>query len=1150
MSKKFLSGINVTGTAILKTVVNAVEDTDKFLVLDSSGNVDFRTGTELLSDIDAVPVSRTITINGTTYDLSANRTWTIATNSGTVTSVSLSRSGDALTITGSPITSSGTINIGFSGSISQYIRGDGTLASFPSLTGFVPYTGATNDLNLGSRNLLANNLLINNAFLGFASIVASATQVVLTVNSVPTYIVTGSGGQTIKLPDATTLPNGANYVFNNNQSSGALLINNNSNTLVVSIPSGGYCTLELTDNSIAAGSWDRHFEAPSNVSWSTNTLDYVGSITGATWNGATVAINRGGTGATTASAALVNLGGVPTSRTLTINGTTYDLSADRAWTISANLNARTEYEFTTNGSSATYNAAYSVGQVDVFYNGSKLSSAEFTATNGTSVTLGFTPPSGQLIEVVAWETGGGVANGRTLTINGVAYDLSADRSWTIAGGVTSFNTRTGDITLTSGDVTSALGYTPANGSSYLPLTGGTVSNTTSVGNPNVLTIKNNTNTDNGYAYSTLALDTTLSGTMADIRLGSSTPLGIRIYAATSPLTATPAGAGFQLFTNSHPSFSGQVYFDSGANNNASLNFRTATSGGTITTRLKIEASGTIKLTMLTSNGFVKTSGSDGSLSIDTNTYLTSITSGNVITALGFTPVTNARTITINGTAFDLTADRSWTIATGISGSGTTNYIPKFTASGTIGNSFIYDTGTRIAIGGTDATYGVLTVQSDAGQFCIQSNTTPGKQLQIGYDHISNNSYLSSLNQGVAFTPLVLQPNGGVVLVGSATAVTGAGMLQVTGDVNITGAFKINGTAISSGGVSSFNTRTGAVSLTSGDVTGALGFTPYNSTNPSGYITSSGSISGSAATLSMSSATITSSSWAGGGAYHGYSYSGGNWRFGFSSNGGVVDVYADGNFYATDSSHLVLHAGNYTSYNNFSNLYATNYFESITGRAAANHGYASIFRNTQSAASNFIPYSFENEYGNHSWGIVARFRINVAAQDRPSIQFSAAGGDDRWNVGYCTATDWNFRITQNMAYRSDNITTDNWGTERFRINTDGATFCFSSFTASGNIVAYSDARIKTNVKPIENSLNKVLSLMGVTYNRTDLEDKSTQIGFIAQEVKEVLPEVVTYNEEFDKYGVSYGNITAILVEAIKEQQAQIEELKTIINGYTK
>lgn len=81
---------------------------------------------------------------------------------------------------------------------------------------------------------------------------------------------------------------------------------------------------------------------------------------------------------------------------------------------------------------------------------------------------------------------GYVPTTRTLTINGTAYDLSADRSWTIAGGVTSFNTRTGAITLVTGDVTSALGFTPYNAtnpdgyitsaslSGYLPLTGGTL----------------------------------------------------------------------------------------------------------------------------------------------------------------------------------------------------------------------------------------------------------------------------------------------------------------------------------------------------------------------------------------------------------------------------------------------------------------------------------------------------------------------------------------------------------------------------------------------------------------------------------------------------------------------------------------------------
>jgi hypothetical protein len=80
---------------------------------------------------------------------------------GTVTSVAVSRDGDALTITGSPITTSGTINIGFAGSISQYINGAGGLTTFPSLTGFVPYTGATANLDLGTFDLTTDIINLN-----------------------------------------------------------------------------------------------------------------------------------------------------------------------------------------------------------------------------------------------------------------------------------------------------------------------------------------------------------------------------------------------------------------------------------------------------------------------------------------------------------------------------------------------------------------------------------------------------------------------------------------------------------------------------------------------------------------------------------------------------------------------------------------------------------------------------------------------------------------------------------------------------------------------------------------------------------------------------------------------------------------------------
>jgi len=212
--------------------------------------------------------------------------------SGTVTSVALSGGTTGLTTTGSPITTSGTITLG------------GTLAVANGGTGVTSSSGA-NSVVLRDAN---NNITANAYFNGFTSVAASGTQITLTVASTPVYLVTGSGGQTIQLPNATTLPNGTIFSFNNNQSSGAITVNNNSGTLIASVPSGGYVTVVLNSNANAAGSWDRHDQSPSNVSWSTNTLDYAGSITSATWNGTSVAVNRGGTGATTAATARTNLG--------------------------------------------------------------------------------------------------------------------------------------------------------------------------------------------------------------------------------------------------------------------------------------------------------------------------------------------------------------------------------------------------------------------------------------------------------------------------------------------------------------------------------------------------------------------------------------------------------------------------------------------------------------------------------------------------------------------------------------------------------------------------------------------------------------------------------------------------------------------------
>lgn len=102
-------------------------------------------------------------------------------------------------------------------------------------------------------------------------------------------------------------------------------------------------------------------------------------------------------------------------------------------------------------------------------------------------------------------------------------------------------------------------------------------------------------------------------------------------------------------------------------------------------------------------------------------------------------------------------------------------------------------------------------------------------------------------------------------------------------------------------------------------------------------------------------------------------------------------------------------------------------------------------------------------------------------------------------------------------------------------------------ATGDVIAYSDIRVKENIKTIDNALNKVKKLRGVEYNKIDSSEKS--IGVIAQEIEDVIPQVVREDDKGMK-SVAYGNITAVLIEAIKEQQKQIDELKNQLDAFAK
>ena len=118
-----------------------------------------------------------------------------------------------------------------------------------------------------------------------------------------------------------------------------------------------------------------------------------------------------------------------------------------------------------------------------------------------------------------------------------------------------------------------------------------------------------------------------------------------------------------------------------------------------------------------------------------------------------------------------------------------------------------------------------------------------------------------------------------------------------------------------------------------------------------------------------------------------------------------------------------------------------------------------------------------------------------------------------------------------------------GTERMDFITDNVTTAALSISAtgtgtfSGDVVAYSDKKLKKNIKTLDGS--KVYDMRGVSFDRKDTGKHSS--GVIAQEIQKIAPELITKGTD-DILGVAYGNLTGYLIEAIKDLKVEIEELK--------
>jgi hypothetical protein len=179
-------------------------------------------------------------------------------------------------------------------------------------------------------------------------------------------------------------------------------------------------------------------------------------------------------------------------------------------------------------------------------------------------------------------------------------------------------------------------------------------------------------------------------------------------------------------------------------------------------------------------------------------------------------------------------------------------------------------------------------------------------------------------------------------------------------------------------------------------------------------------------------------------------------------------------------------------------------------------------------------------GNIASGAVGAYHFNATglasgrslSTDGTGVLSWATGGGGGLTISDDTSTNATRYLTFTSA-TTGSISTANVSSTKLTFNPSTG-----DFTAGGNITANSDIKIKKDIKTIENALEKVKSLRGVSFTRIGTDIKN--VGVIAQEVEAVVPELVRESDGLKS--VAYGNITALLIEAIKEQSKKIEELE--------
>lgn len=522
------------------------------------------------------------------------------------------------------------------------------------------------------------------------------------------------------------------------------------------------------------------------------------------------------------------------------------------------------------------------------------------------------------------------------------------------------------------------------------------------------------------------------------------------------------------------------------------------------------------------------------LDVNGNTNITGslrVTAGITGSLLGTaTSLTTARTFQIGSTGknFDGSANVSWTLSeigaqstltNPVTGTGTTNYLPKFTGTSAIGNSLIFDNGTNVGIGITTPNLKLSVLGSSGapassgtaqnGVFRLTGGTGLYNVLDFGINETNDYSWIQSTraNNLAVYDKLALQPLGGNVGIGTITPL---GKLNIfTGLSGATIDIPNQQLGSISFGNASFAATIPTIASKSDNNSGLYIISATNNTNPGPDM-----VLNARKTDNTDFTTLTSSA---------FRFS----RFGTN----LVDILRNGNVGIGTTSPSNLLSVGVTNSTTGKGITIESTGGIVYGRFGVinptvdNDTYIGSISN-----NNFLLYSNSTE----------RMRITSGGQVLVGAT-SDAYGDGSTLLSQSGGKAATFQTAASSGYTAVVLrrTQSQGGLTEHYYN---STYC-GGISITTNTSAYgtsSDYRLKEDLKPIK-GLDLISQVKVYDYKWKSVEDRA--YGVIAHELQEVIPQAVIGEKDAEQMqGVDYSKLVPILVQAIQELKAEIEILK--------